>query len=151
MKSFAVFLPVAVLLGSLVNEGFACFSTFKNAQNITLFQEDCAKSAGLSSVPSAEDLDSDDFNDKCYSKCVLIGLQLIDNEGRVDKDLLLDFMEVNGPEAYLLKLSELGGSCSETTGIDKISGGTKMGKTPQECAPIQQFYACLVAGGEKLC
>ncbi|CAL8143828.1 unnamed protein product [Orchesella dallaii] len=150
MSSPVQFLTFLVGL-NFVGYSLGCFSTFKNAQNISFVQEDCQKSAGFQEMPSMDDLGMEKFDDQCISKCILNGLQMIDNEGQIDKDILLDFMEINAPEAYLLKLSELSSSCSESSGSDKIEGGSKTGKTREECAPMQKFYSCFLAGAGKLC
>jgi len=151
MYSVTFFTFVALLVLNLTDQGLACLSTFKNAQNISFIQQDCANSAGLATMPSPDELGQETMNDKCLSKCILNGLQMIDNDGQIDKDVLLDFMEGNSPEAYLLKLSELATSCTETAGADKLDGATKMGKTPEECKPMKEFYACFLMGAEKLC
>lgn len=203
MNTIQFVAQVVVALVFLVHQSLACFSTFKNSQNITFVQQDCTKSAGVTAIPSPEDLAKEETNDKVkqnllihrkviqcnwqifnissnfsvpvqmypernaigkqeagfysFYKCnwfltymIIYDVLQIDNEGRIDKDLLLDFMESNAPEAYLLKLSELASTCTETSGADKIQGGAKMGKSMHECKPMKKFYSCFLLGAEKV-
>jgi len=151
MQSVSSFAFVALVVLNLGSQSLACFSTFKNAQNITFIQQDCAKSAGVATIPSAEELASEGTNDNCLSKCIMNVFQVIDTDGQIDKDVLLDYMEANAPDAYLLKLSELATTCAETSGADKLDGATKLGKSPPECKPMKDFYSCFLMGAEKLC
>lgn len=58
---------LALLLSAIFYlSGFSsgCFSAFKNTQNITFVQLDCANSAGFNATPTTEELLSDGFDDK---------------------------------------------------------------------------------------
>lgn len=66
MFSNSVISPSIVVLVvlNLIGGGLSCFSAFKNIDNITFVQMDCAKSAGFEVSPSKDDLSMDSFDDK---------------------------------------------------------------------------------------
>ncbi|XP_021950201.1 uncharacterized protein LOC110847554 [Folsomia candida] len=128
----------------------ACMQKFKRAGDIDTFTNNCFTKAGFASVPTHEDMMKPDFDFKCAAKCIMGAIDIIDDQGKIDKDVLSDFLAENAPEQTLLKLTEVSTACVDSSGSDKISG-TKQGQGTEECQAIGKFYSCFIAASDKFC
>jgi len=147
MNSGAFIVVISVML---LIQSEACIQKFKRATDLSNYTKSCFTKAGFSEVPTREEIQKPDFNSKCAAKCIMGAIDVIDEQGKIDKDALSDFLGENVSEQTLLKLNEMATTCVDSSGADTIQG-TKQGTTSDECKSIDKFYTCFIAASDKLC
>jgi len=150
MEISRIFLVAISALLIIAVPSESCIQKLKRAAEFDNFTKTCFAKAGFTKVPSHEEILKPGFDDKCAATCTMGAIDVIDDNGRIDKDALSDFLGENAPEQILLKLNEVATACVDSSGADKVQG-TKQGRTADECKAIGKFYTCFVAAADKLC
>ncbi|CAL8094443.1 unnamed protein product [Orchesella dallaii] len=135
---------------TLVNGNpWACMDKVTDEDKKTTMElmETCKKKLSLDAIPKLDELEKNGFDDKCFAKCKLTEMKLINDKGAIETAALEELLKKMIP-AKQADISSVWKTCYESTKktIDAEGGFEK-----NACKGAAMLKHCVMEGMHKLC